>query len=317
MGDYRAPLFVAWQLTNRCRCRCLHCCEDSGPGRGTRIGGSWPEELSRKESLRIARDCVACGIAYVAFGGGEPMEVAHFWDLLEVLSKGGVSLKIETTGENIGRPAARRLALLGVSSIQVSLDGPTAAVHEALRPGASFRRALAAVRLLASHGVGPEVVFIPTRLNVRLAGKVYDIAAKAGARVFATGPLMRLGRGARAWATLAPSASQWARAVKALKARAARPSGGPKLSVYPFGVQREIAARLERPQAMVLIAPDGKVKLLNALPYAPADLRRHTTAEAWSRCLKAWRNPEVRGFCRRAVQDPSLLAHANECWGPC
>ena len=34
--------------------------------------------------------------------------------------------------------------------------------------------------------------------------------------------------------------------------------------------------RLESPQAMLLVVPNGKVKLLNALPFAPADLRRQT-----------------------------------------
>jgi MoaA/NifB/PqqE/SkfB family radical SAM enzyme len=179
----------------------------------------------------------------------------------------------------------------------------------------SFKKALSAVRLLVSEGVGPEVVFIPTKLNVGLAAQVYRLAARAGARVLATGPLMRLGRAGAAWDRLAPSATEWARAVKALKAEAAAIKDGPKLSIYPWGIQEEICTRLEKPQAMVLIVPDGKVKLLNALPFAPGDLRHHSLAQAWILCLKAWADPKIRRFCRRAVTDPSLLVHANECWG--
>ena len=34
VDEYRAPLFLAWQLTNRCSARCIACCEESGPGQG-------------------------------------------------------------------------------------------------------------------------------------------------------------------------------------------------------------------------------------------------------------------------------------------
>src|SRR5687767_4342043 len=45
VAEYRAPLFFAWQLTNRCGARCITCCEESGPDR------AWRDELSRAEAL--------------------------------------------------------------------------------------------------------------------------------------------------------------------------------------------------------------------------------------------------------------------------
>ena len=41
VDEYRAPLFLAWQLTNRCAFRCITCCEESGPDK------AWRDELSR------------------------------------------------------------------------------------------------------------------------------------------------------------------------------------------------------------------------------------------------------------------------------
>ena len=78
----------------------------------------------------------------------------------------------------------------------------------------------------------------------------------------------------------------------------------------------ELEKRLASPQAMLLVVPNGKVKLLNALPFAPADLRRDTLEEAWRSYCAAWRNPGVRSFIERCVRDPSLLRHANETWAP-
>jgi hypothetical protein len=65
---------------------------------------------------------------------------------------------------------------------------------------------------------------------------------------------------------------------------------------------------------MLLCVPNGKVKLLNALPFAAADLRRDSIAEAWRAYRSAWRAPEVRAFVAAVRTDPGLLRHANETW---
>jgi hypothetical protein len=65
---------------------------------------------------------------------------------------------------------------------------------------------------------------------------------------------------------------------------------------------------------MLLVVPNGKVKLLNALPFAPADLRRHSLDRAWQSYCEAWRSRPVRDFIERCLRDPRLLRHANETW---
>ena len=102
VDEYSAPLFIAWQLTNRCSARCITCCEESGPG------AAWADELRRDEALDLARRIVESGIPYAAFGGGEPLGVAHCWELFEVLTDGGVALKLETDGSRIDDAAADR-----------------------------------------------------------------------------------------------------------------------------------------------------------------------------------------------------------------
>jgi hypothetical protein len=125
---------------------------------------------------------------------------------------------------------------------------------------------------------------------------------------------MRLGRAAQAWAEIAPSAAQWDRAVEALRERATRAGTGVALSIYPWDILEEVRTRLANPQAMLLVVPNGKVKLLNALPFAPADLRHDSIEQAWSAYRAAWRSSEVRAFVERCAADPALLMHANETW---
>jgi hypothetical protein len=125
---------------------------------------------------------------------------------------------------------------------------------------------------------------------------------------------MRIGRAAAAWNHLACSDEEWRRAVDALQERAQSSGRRTALSVYPWDILTEIEVRLENPQAMLLCVPNGKIKLLNALPFAPADLRRDSLSDAWRAYRDAWRAPEVRAFVAAVRADPGLLRHANETW---
>ena len=308
VDDYEAPLFVAWQLTNGCDCACLACCEGSGVGR------HWPDELTRSEALDLVRQIVEFGIPYVAFGGGEPLMVPHVWDILERLAAAGVAIKIETNGHQIDRAAAARLCAFGVECVQISLDGATAATHERVRPGGDFAKAIAAVEHIVEYGTAPQWVFAPTRLNIAEIMPAFDLAVRHGCDAFVTGPLMRLGRAAAASDRLACDEAVWRAAAERLRARAAEAGGATALSIYSWDIVTEVEVRLDSPQAMLLVVPNGRVKLLNALPFAAADLRRQTLAQAWDAYRAAWRTPEVGEFARRCRGEPDLLRHANEVW---
>jgi len=306
--DYAAPLFLAWQLTNRCQSRCVTCCEESGPDR------AWKDELDRDEALRLARSIVDNGIPYVAFGGGEPLGVPFCWEIFDILSAGGVSLKLETDGSLIDDKAADRLGALRFDCIQISVDGATAATHARVRPGSSFDAAVASIRRLVARGSAPQFVFVPNRINIGEIVAAFDLAAGLGCGAFVTGPMMRIGRAAENWDQLVLADGQWRDAVDRLRVRATAADRAISLSIYPWDILTELEARLASPQAMLLVVPNGKVKLLNALPFAPADLRRQSLAEAWDAYREAWRGPDVRAFVRRCRNEPALLRHANETW---
>jgi MoaA/NifB/PqqE/SkfB family radical SAM enzyme len=308
VDEYRAPLFLAWQLTNRCGARCITCCEESGPDK------AWGDELRRDEALDLARRVGEFGIPYAAFGGGEPLGVPHCWELFEILAGNGVALKIETDGSHIDAEAADRLAELQVRCIQISVDGATAATHARVRPGSSFEAAIGAIERLAARGLEPQFVFVPTRFNLHEIVAAFDFAASLGCGAFVTGPLMRLGRAAHDWQRMACSDEDWQQAVVALSERAASTATAMALSIYPWDIITEIETRLESPQAMLLVVPNGRVKLINALPFSPADLRRDSLEAAWRAYREAWRAPEVREFVVRCRTHPALLAHANETW---
>ena len=308
LDEYRSPLFLAWQLTNRCEARCLACCEESGPDK------AWRDELGRDEAMNLVRQTIDLGIPYVAFGGGEPLSVPFVFDILTQLAEAGIAIKLETNGHHIDAETADRLHTIGVDCIQISLDGATAQTHQAIRPGSSFEAALSAVDRLAALGTAPQWVFAPTARNIHDIVPAFERAAQHGCSAFVTGPLMRLGRAAAAWGHLACDQATWQDAVTALRKRAAELDASIALNIYPWDIVTELTCRLDSPQAMLLVVPNGRVKLLNALPFSPADLRRDSLAQAWQAYRAAWRTPEVRDFINRCQTDPGLLRHANETW---
>lgn len=264
--------------------------------------------------MDIARRIAAAGIPYVAFGGGEPLGVPHCWELLELLADAGVTLRLETDGRHIDAAAAERLAALPVQCVQISLDGATATTHERVRPGSSFAAAIGASERLAARGLAPQLVFVPNRFNIHETVAAYELAVALGCNAFVTGPMMRIGRAAANWEQLACSDDAWQQTVQALRERARALNAKTGLSIYPWDILVEMERRLENPQAMLLVVPNGKIKLLNALPFAPADLRRDSLAEAWQAYCEGWRAKEVRDFIAACRSDPALLRHANETW---
>ncbi len=230
------------------------------------------------------------------------------------MTAAGVEIKLETDGSRIDDAAADRLAALEVQCVQISVDGATAETHERARPGSSFAAATTAIAKLVQRGLQPQLVFTPMRINIREIVAAYDLAASLGCSVFVTGPLMRIGRAAAGWNNIACSDAEWRSAVDALTNRADAVHAGVALSIYPWDILTEMRKRLESPQAMLLMVPNGKVKLLNALPFAPADLRRDSLEQAWAAYQRAWRSSEVREFVLACQSKPQLLAHANETW---
>lgn len=308
VGDYQAPLFLAWQLTNRCGACCLTCCEESGPE------NAWKDELTRDEALSFAHTVVEAGIPYAAFGGGEPLGVPHFWEIAKIFADGGVELKLETNGLPITEEKADFLKEIDVQCVQISVDGATKETFNKVRPGGDYDGVIASIKRLVARGIHPEYVFVPNRLNMHEAGLAYDHAVELGCRTFVTGPMMRLGRAAQAWETLNIAESEWKIVQNALGAHEAKHKGTVKLSVYPWDILTEMKTRLESPQAMVLVVPNGKAKLLNALPFAPADVREHSIQEAWALYQQAWQSAEVKDFITACQTRPELLLHANETW---
>ena len=304
--DLKSPLYAAWQLTNECDLCCLHCIEESGPGK------AFAEELSWPDASRIAGELLAAEVPYVAFSGGEPMLHPRFFDLLGLFRDRGVGLKVETNAQHLDPAACLRLAQAQVKAVQVSMDAVSEPVLRRLRPRASLRKIVEGIRGLREAGVAVEVNFAPTRFNVGEVAAAMDRAVELGAYAFYTGRLMYTGNAVRSWDRIAASESQYAEFFAAVKAKARQYEGRLRVCYHELGIVEELRTRAAHPAALIIILPDGRVKLINALPFTCGDLRRQSLAQVWQRYLRAWQDPRVTGFIEELAKDERAIARLHE-----
>lgn len=190
LAIFKAPLYVAWELTHRCNARCLHCYSDSGPEAG---GG---DELPLTACLDIVDQLADAGVLVLALSGGEPMMRPGWKRIARHAVARGLSVNIGSNGSSITERNADVLAGLGIKSVTISIDSHRREVHDAFRrlPGL-YARAILAVRRLVSRGVRVVVGFTPTRMNWKDGPDVVALAASLGAAAVNLSEYVPAGRG--------------------------------------------------------------------------------------------------------------------------
>ncbi|WP_433225850.1 mycofactocin radical SAM maturase [Actinomadura formosensis] len=195
-----APICLTWELTYACNLSCDHCLSSSGRRD--------PRELSTAEAKAVIDELEAMQVFYVNIGGGEPTVRPDFWELLDYATAHHVGVKFSTNGVRITPEAARRLAANDYVDVQVSLDGATAEVNDALRGPGSYDTAVRAMRHLADAGVrGFKLSVVCTRHNIPQLDAFKAIADEHGAQLRLT-RLRPSGRGADVWDELHPAPGQ-------------------------------------------------------------------------------------------------------------
>ncbi|MGD0883152.1 MAG: mycofactocin radical SAM maturase [Acidimicrobiales bacterium] len=195
-----APICLTWELTYACNLACVHCLSSSGRRD--------PSELSTDECRSLIDEFERMQIFYVNIGGGEPTIRSDFWDLVDYATAHHVGVKFSTNGSRITAEVAARLATSDYVDVQISLDGATAAVNDAVRGAGSFDTAVAAMEHLAGAGfTGFKVSVVVTRDNVSQLDAFAAIADRYGAQLRLT-RLRPSGRGVDVWDELHPTADQ-------------------------------------------------------------------------------------------------------------
>jgi mycofactocin radical SAM maturase len=195
-----APICLTWELTYACNLSCVHCLSSSGRRD--------PRELSTAECKAVIDELARMQVFYVNIGGGEPTVRPDFWELVDYATAHRVGVKFSTNGVRITPEVARRLAASDYVDVQISLDGATAEVNDAVRGHGSYDTALRAMRNLTDAGFrGFKLSVVVTRHNVGQLDEFKALADQYGAQLRLT-RLRPSGRGADVWDELHPTQEQ-------------------------------------------------------------------------------------------------------------
>lgn len=156
LGARPLPERVSIELTNRCSKGCTFCYNSSSRAGGTR----WtPQQL-----VGLAEQCATYGTRAVSLGGGEPLEYAGLYDVLEG-TRGRVFRSITTNGLLLDGRAQRALLDVAVDKVHVSLHFPAIV--------AEVRRVATQVAELRSSGVVAGVNLLVRRSELWAARRAW------------------------------------------------------------------------------------------------------------------------------------------------
>lgn len=195
-----APICLTWELTYACNLACRHCLSSSGRRD--------PDELSTEEAKAVVDELERMQVFYVNIGGGEPTIRRDFWELVDYAVAHRVGVKFSTNGSRITPEVARQIARSDYVDVQISLDGATSEVNDAVRGEGSFAVAVGAMEQLASAGVREfKLSVVCTRHNLPQLDRMKALADRYGAQLRLT-RLRPSGRGADTYHELRPTDEQ-------------------------------------------------------------------------------------------------------------
>lgn len=187
---------IQWHLTERCNLRCSHCYQT----------GRSPEELGTDEALDLideAREMFESWSAEYDLDlkpgftvtGGEPLRRKDLIPILRAIREKGFDVSLLTNGTLVDQATAASLADLGVTSAQVSIEGPEA-IHDSIRGRGSFAASVRGVRYLVDCGIPVTLNATLSTLNASVLKDLVTLASAIGAPRVGFSRLVPSGRGA-------------------------------------------------------------------------------------------------------------------------
>ena len=271
------PRLVAWELTRACPMTCRHCRAAARPVADT-------DDLTTEEGYRLLENIASFCRPILILTGGEPLLRGDVFDLAKRGRALGLPVVLATCGMGLDDRVALHLMEAGIRHISISLDGPTAESHDAIRgvPGA-FDTALRGIEAAKRAGLSFQVNTTVARYNIAELPAIRDLAIRLGAIVFNPFFLVPTGRG-REIADEGLSAEEYEETLRWLAEQRGKSATQIRVTCAPQ-YQRILRER-RRPgepepqgqgcmggKSFAFVAHNGKVQICGFLDVECGDLR--------------------------------------------
>ena len=156
----RAPSSLEVAITGKCNLRCLYCFHFTS-------ALDAPRDLPKEEWFSLFEELGRLAVLKLTLEGGEPFIRPDLPEILESIVKNRMRFAILSNGTLITDEMAGFLASTRrCDSVQISIDGSKAEVHDASRGKGNLHKALVGLEHLKSHGVNVNVRVTITRYNL-------------------------------------------------------------------------------------------------------------------------------------------------------
>lgn len=281
-----APARVYWELTRACDLACRHCRAEALPTRA-------PDELDTHEIERVLGElATATPPPHIVFTGGDPLKRPDLFRLIRFADALGLPVALAPSATMaLDGEMARALQKAGVRAISLSVDGPAAAQHDAVRGVLGcFGWTLAAAAHVRAAGIPLQVNTLVTAATVHQLEDIAALVTRMGAARWSLFFLIGVGRGRalgevepieaeRTLRWVAASASRWPFVVSTTEAphyrrivlQQLRAAGVPAAEVATHPIRR--AFGLRDGNGIMFIAANGDVTPSGFIPVAAGNVR--------------------------------------------
>jgi len=185
-----SPFTLAWEVTRACALSCLHCRAVAQPKPD-------PRELNTEEAMRVVDQIREVGDPILVVTGGDPLMRRDVFDLLSYAVSKGLRTSLTPSATALANPKnLARVRDTGVLRLAVSLDGPSAEVHDAFRGfRGTFDRTMSIMRDAREVGLALQINTTVSRYNLAVLDQMPEIVSQAGAVQWSVFFLVPTGRG--------------------------------------------------------------------------------------------------------------------------
>jgi SynChlorMet cassette radical SAM/SPASM protein ScmE len=230
-----APLSLDIAITGRCNLDCAYCFyADEMVAL---------DDLPTKHWLAFFEELGELAVQRVTLTGGEVFTRPDLFELIDGVIANRMRYSILSNGTLITEAVLEQFAVgkrrLRLDSIQVSIDGSRAEIHNRSRPN-SFRRALRGLRLLVEHEYPVTVRVTVNHYNVDDLEAIAQLLLEdVGLRGFSTNEAYSCGATARGEGTVLLTPAQRQQAMETLAALSQRYEGRISAQAGPLVYARE------------------------------------------------------------------------------
>ncbi|MFN6992014.1 MAG: radical SAM protein [Fervidobacterium sp.] len=171
------PKNIEFEITTACNYVCIHCYCNAG--RKSRV------ELTTDEIFDVIDQLVEADVEVLDIVGGEPLLRNDLIDIFAYGKSKGLNMMMNTNAALATREMVKKIRnVVPELTVGVSLDGPSATVHDKIRGVGSFERTYEGLTNFLDAGFDVTILFVVNKINYQYIQDMIDLAKELGANLY-------------------------------------------------------------------------------------------------------------------------------------